>query len=255
MLHKNEIPILEYDDAFEALIHAKNLISPIDIADRAVLCFFKEVFDEGVASGRFKQIHELRSEAGPHPVYETVVDGVRLAVVHPMLGGPYAAGFIEELAALGVDKFIACGGAGVLDKTIRRGTIVVPDKALRAEGTSYHYLPASRFVEIDPHAVAAIVETLRDAKIPHIVGTTWTTDAFYRETREAIAERRREGCLTVEMECASFAAVARFRGLLFGQILSGGDDVSQDVWDSRAWTKDAMRRRIFELAAQAAIRL
>ena len=57
------------------------------------------------------------------------------------------------------------------------------------------------------------------------------------------------------MECASFAAVARFRGLLFGQILSGGDDVSQDVWDSRAWTKDAMRRRIFELAAQAAIRL
>jgi len=163
---------------------------------------------------------------------------------------------MEETAALGCRKYIACGGAGVLRKDIAVGHLIVPTWAVRDEGTSYHYLPASREVQIDPEAVRAICATLDEAGVPYLTGKTWTTDAFYRETKGKVSRRRNEGCLTVEMECASFAATARFRGLAFGQILYGGDDLSGEAWDSRRWQSRAdIRQGVFELAVEACLRM
>jgi len=68
--------------------------------------------------------------------------------------------------------------------------------------------------------------------------------------------RRQEGCLTVEMEAAAFFAVAAFRGVTFGQILYGGDDVSGDTWDSRQWNEHtSVREKLFWLAAEACLEL
>ena len=90
----------------------------------------------------------------------------------------------------------------------------------------------------------------------HVTGKTWTTDALYRETREKAARRVAEGCLTVEMEAAAFFAVARFRGVTFGQLLYAGDDLSGDVWNARGWDDhETGRQQLFRLAAEAVLSL
>lgn len=118
-------------------------------------------------------------------------------------------------------------------------------------------MPPGREVEPSPQAVAAIEATLQARGVPYLKGKTWTTDAPYRETRGKVASRTDEGCLTVEMEAASFFAVARFRGVLFGHILYGGDDLSGDEWDKRDWNDRRMpvREQLFWLAADACLRL
>jgi uridine phosphorylase len=192
---------------------------------------------------------------GAHPVYELDWEGRRLALAHPGVGAPLAAGMLEEIIALGCRKFVACGGAGVLVPEVAVGHLVVPTAAVRDEGTSYHYAPPSRTVAADPGAVAAIEAVLTERGLPYLTALTWTTDAIYRETPARIARRRAEGCVTVEMEAATFFAVARFRGVPFGQILYGGDDLSGEAWDSRSWTRHAIRSTLFELAAAACLRL
>jgi uridine phosphorylase len=193
---------------------------------------------------------------GGHPVYEIDVDGQRVALFHPGVGAPLAAGLLDEVIALGCRKFIACGGAGVLDREIAVGHVVVPTSAVRDEGTSYHYLPPSREVAASVEGTAAIERVLRARNVPYVLGKTWTTDAIFRETAGKVQMRRAEGCLTVEMEAAAFFAVAQFRGVTFAQLLYGGDDVSGDLWDDRGWgTRHTVREKLFWLAAEACLLL
>jgi uridine phosphorylase len=197
----------------------------------------------------------FHSEIGVHPLYEMDVNGRRVGVVHPGMGGPLAAGLMEEAIAMGCRKFIACGGAGTLDAAIAAGHIVVPDCAVRDEGVSYHYLKPSREVAPTPRALAAIEAVLCDNHHEYIRGKTWSTDAVYRETRTRMNRRRREGCVVVETEAAAFFAVARFRRVECAQILYGGDSLAGRRWDPRAWNRNAMRERLFHLAAQSCLRL
>ena len=113
------------------------------------------------------------------------------------------------------------------------GAFVVPDSAVRDEGTSFHYAPSSYEIKADQDAVQSIVQTLEREKIPYRLGKTWTTDGLYRETDEKITLRRSQGCLTVEMEASALMAVAQFRGVRLAQILYGGDDLSGELYDHR----------------------
>lgn len=249
-------PILEFDPAPTALIEPNEVIDPVDIPRHVVLCFFQDVIEKVVAEHGGRQIDVLVSEIGQNPVWELDYSGSRLALVHPGVRAPLAAGFTEELIARGCRAFVACGGAGVLVPDVALGHVIVPTAAVRDEGTSYHYLPASRTVEPSPEAVAAIVATLEHHRVPHVEGTTWTTDAIYRETRDKVARRVAEGCLSVEMEAAAFFAVARFRGVTFGQLLYAGDDLSGNAWDNRGWDEHVEGRELlFRLAAEAVLRL
>jgi|SRR5579885_2635111 len=250
------IPLLEYDGRRAAIIEPARVIKPIDVAEHCVMCFFQEVIRELVSEGASTRlIHTGRSEAGDYPVYEMDYGGRRLAVVSPGVGGPAAAARMELMIALGCRKFIACGGAGTLDGAIAAGHIVVPDSAVRDEGASFHYLKPSREVAPTPRALAAIEAVLRENHHEYLRGKTWTTDAVYRETRARMNRRRREGCVVVEMEAAAFFAVARFRRVQCAQILYGGDSLAGRRWDPRAWNRNAMRERLFHLAAQACLRL
>jgi uridine phosphorylase len=249
-------PILEYDPTPEAVIEPARVIEPIDAPEHCVICFFQEVINKLVADGQARQIAVERSEIGEHPIYELDVDGRRLAVFHPGVGAPLAAGLLEEVIARGCRKFIACGECGVLDREIAAGHVIVPSSAVRDEGTSYHYLPPGREVAPSPAAVAAIEQILRTHNVPYVVGKTWTTDAFFRETPAKVALRKSEGCLTVEMEAAAFFAVAQFRQVIFGQLLGSADDVSGSDWDARRWLgRPTARERLFWLAAEACLRL
>ena len=249
-------PILEFDHTPVALIEPSRVIKPIDIPEHCVVCFFQDVINGLLKADQLKVTATLKSEIGWHPVYEMDFAGRRVAVFHPGVGAPLAAGMLEEVIALGCRKFVACGGSGVLDREIAVGHILVPGSAVRDEGTSYHYLPPSREVEATPHAVAAIERVLTKNQCNYIVSKTWTTDAIYRETPAKIQLRKSEGCLTVEMEAAAFFAIAQFRKVAFGQILYGGDDISGDEWDSRHWNKHvSVREKLFWLAAEACLEI
>jgi uridine phosphorylase len=247
-----DFPILEFSSQPEALLEPKKLIKPLDIPERAVACFFQDVIALLVREHKAELVTQLGSEMGMNPVYRVEIQGQPLTVFHPGVGAPLAAGFLEEVIALGCTKFIACGGCGVLDSNLAVGHIIVPTTAVRDEGTSYHYLPPAREVAASPEALEAVKRTLDSHNIPYTTGKTWTTDAIYRETGEKIALRRSEGCISVEMEAAAFFAVAQFRKVQMGQILYGGDDVGGEQWDGRGWQrKTSVREKLFWLAAEA----
>lgn len=250
-------PILEYDGASEAIIEPSKVITPLPAMPRVgVITFFQDVIDHFVERGLAHELFAMRSEMGLHPIYLHEVQGQSIALFHPGVGAPLAAGLLEEVIALGCRAFIACGGAGVLDREFALGHLVVPTAAIRDEGTSYHYLPPDREAYPDPDAVAAIEQVLSRRSISYVVGKTWTTDAIYRETRARMVTRRAEGCITVEMEAAALFAVAQFRGVKMGQILYCGDNLDADEWDSRGWQdRWGIREALVEVASEAAVQL
>lgn len=249
-------PILEFDPTPEAFIEPSRVIRPRNIPEHCVICFFREVIDKVVAEQNAKVVVENCWEDGPHCVYEIPYQGRRLAFFHPGIGGPLAVGLLEEVIAFGGRKFIACGGCGVLEKEIAVGHIIVVSGAVRDEGTSYHYLPPDREVTANERGVDALITTLNARGIPYRVGKTWTTDAPYRETPNKIAQRKRDGCLVVEMESAALMAVAQFRNVVFGQALYGGDDLSGVEWQNREWqSRSEIRESLFWLCAEACLTL
>jgi len=168
-------PILEFDPDPVGIIDPRAVLRPADVPARVVLCYFQDVIERAVADGRGRRIATLRSEIGENPVWELERDGTRVGVVHPGVGAPLAAAFLEELVALGCRAFVAAGGAGSLVPRLALGRVIVAIRAIRDEGTSYHYLPPAREVNASPDAVAAIVATLERRRVPFVSGATWTT--------------------------------------------------------------------------------
>lgn len=251
-----DIPLFEHDPSPSALIEPTALISPRDDMPKAcVLTWFRDAAERAVTDTFGRRILQLQWEDGPRPVYEIEHEGRPVALAPMPVGGAPSAALLEELIALGCRSFVACGGAGVL-RPLPLGDLVLVTSALRDEGASYHYLPPSRVLDSDGHAVTVLRDTLTDLGVPFSEGRTWTTDGIYRETPERIRRRTEEGCVTVEMEAASVAAVARFRGVRLAQVLYGGDDLTGEVWDERSWqSRHDVRDRLIRIAATAALRL
>ena len=104
------------------------------------------------------------------------------------------------------------------------------------EGTSYHYAPPSRFMEIDERAQKAIEKTILQHNLKYQEVMTWTTDGFFRETKEKVMYRKSEGCAVVEMECSALAACAAFRKATWGMILYTADSLTNvEQYDERNW--------------------
>lgn len=161
-----------------------------------------------------------------------------LHLYKPPLGGAGAVQIMEQLIAGGVKEIIAAGCCGALVEDTE-GSFFVPTAALRQEGTSYHYLPPSWEIELDFAPIEAIGRVFKNAKLRYKTCKTWTTDGFYRETKEMVLYRKPEGYSVVEMECASMAACAKMRGLLFGQVLFTADSLADvDAHDIRNWGND-----------------
>lgn len=250
-------PILDHPGTGPAVIEPSKLYARRPrIPGRCVLCFFSEVISTHVEGGKLERIASLYGEGEPLAVYQMGKGEQAVTVVWPGLGAPFAAATLEELIGLGGRAFICVGGAGVLDSSIPVGQVMLPNEALRDEGTSYHYQRRGRFSRPHPLALRALREACRARHQTAITVRTWTTDGVYRETPAMIERRRAEGCRTVEMEAAAFFAVARFRGVPLGLVLYAGDDVSGETWQHRDWTRQrAIREELFALGLDACRRL
>lgn len=249
-----KIPLLEYDPTPESIIDPFKAHPNVGAPENCIVCFFRKEIDRLREADNLTEIAKMTSEAGKNCLYKFLFKGNEIAIFQPGVGAALCGGNLEIAIASGCKRFIVIGSAGVLDSTIAAGTIMVPTSAVRDEGTSYHYLPPSR--EVQPHskAVKRLTDTLDKLSLPYQTCKTWTTDGFYRETWKKTQARRKEGCLTVEMEASAFFAIAKFRGVELAQLLYGGDDVSGEEWDTRSWTRlDDVRYGMFEVARDACL--
>ncbi|MFC1920899.1 nucleoside phosphorylase [Chloroflexota bacterium] len=251
------IPLTEFDPDRDAIIDPSKHIRYKELSEYCVIPYYGTVKENLVSEGILEKVHEVGSILMPVDIYKLHHDGKDITVVFPTAcGAPLAAVFMEQLIGFGCRKFIACGSAGVLNSELGKDEIIIPNGAVRDEGTSYHYLPPSRTIEADSTVLRKLEAVLQKHHITYETGLTWTTDAPFRETKTKIARRNAEGCLTVEMEYASFLAVAIFRNVKFGQYLLVGDDVSGDEWDHRNWADTSPAHdKLFWLSVEACLTL
>jgi len=115
---KKEFPILEFDPDKNAFIRPERLIAPLDISERAVICFFSDAIEKVLVEYPHKIVTHMSGEGLVLPVYELTYNGHNIALIQAIPGAPQAAGHIDIMTAYGCKKFIACGGCGVLQKDI-----------------------------------------------------------------------------------------------------------------------------------------
>lgn len=165
------------------------------------------------------------------PVYKLHWNGRSIGIFQTLIGGAGTAGLLEETLAMGAKKVLLYGACGVLNAELAAGHFILPAQAYRDEGTSYHYLPVGDYVDIP--SAQHLGEIFDALHLPYVKGRVWTTDAFYRETRNNMEKRKADGCIAVDMECASVMAVAQFRGAEVYEFFYAEDSLDGDAWDKR----------------------
>jgi len=184
------------------------------------------------------------------PCYHTRLDTFTLAgrtvgIVGCAVGAPFAVLIAEELFASGCRLLLSVTSAGQITPAGAPPYFVIIERALRDEGTSYHYAPPAEYAQADPSLVVAAVEALKGQDQHAIVGASWTTDAPFRETAEAIEAARSKGILAVEMEAAALYAFARAAGvqvLCLAHVTNTMGQTEQDFEKGEAnGTADALR--------------
>ena len=143
-------------------------------------------------------------------LYEFDLAGRTLGIVGCAVGAPFAVLVAEQLFSSGCQFLISVTSAGQVTPVASPPYFVVIDRALRDEGTSYHYAAPSEFAHADQELVECAVRTIEALEMPVYRGASWTTDAPFRETAAAIDAAQSRGVLAVEMEAAAiytFAAV------------------------------------------------
>ena len=164
------------------------------------------------------------------------------------IGAPMVAILIEELVAFGVEFFLSIGTAGTLQKNLKLGSYIICDKAIRDEGTSYHYLKSEKYSYPSEKVKRKLIEVLHDLDLDYTVGTTWTIDAPYRETNKEIQQYQKEDVLTVEMEAAAIFAVAKYLNVEAGALLTISDYLCEDEWQLHFHLTDEHLKTLFMIA-------
>ena len=244
MIQKHELPILEYDSNSEEVIRPNHGAEQLKLPEKCVYAFLGEAVDDYAFEAEATVAETFETITRNYPVYIVKQDGMEFCLCAAPLGAPAAAQLMDFLISCGCKKIISTGSCGVLTD-LAENEFLISVKALRDEGTSYHYLPASRYIELNKNIRDAIEHTLLVQNIPFQECVTWTTDGFFRETQDMVRYRGAEGCTTVEMECAALAACARKRGASFGQILYTADSLANIyAHDERDWGKGSLRKAL-----------
>lgn len=230
----------EFDPSKSAVINPEQVVQKIDdFPDVTVSCFSWRLFEKVLQLFEPEKIAEVHSATGLNPVYEVRYKGERFAFFHSCVGEPKCVQDYEEILAMGSRCLVLFGNCGVLDKNIEDCGIIIPTRAIRDEGCSYHYVPAADTIDVNTKYTDLFREVLRECGYPYVEGTTWTTDAPYRETREKVARRKKQGAVCVEMECAGMQALCDFRETDFFEFFYAGDNLDHSAWQPRSLSGNA----------------
>lgn len=224
----------EFDPNKSALFNPADFRKPMTEMPKTCVSFFSKSLMKFVKENfELSQIATIKNSTMEFPIYKTKVNEVELAILQSPVGAPACVSNYEEIIAMGIKNFLLVGCCGCLDEKIEEYSIILPTSALRDEGTSYHYAPACDETEIDKDVVEELEKVLKKLKLNYTKGKTWTTDAIFRETKEKINRRKEQGAIAVEMECSAMNVVSKFRGIKFGQLFYGADNLGGEEYDPR----------------------
>ncbi len=173
-------------------------------------------------------------------------DGMEMGLIGGTVGAPFAVLVAEQLIASGCRHIIGYSSSGAISQRLALPCLVVPERAVRDEGTSYHYSPPATWARSPGELPAVVARHAATCGLPVQRGATWTTDAPYRETQSQIERYRADGVLTVEMEAAALMTLAEARQTEFASLLhvtntfatsdndfhKGPDDIHQRILHS-----------------------
>lgn len=220
-----------YDDRSPAKINVEKNENAVQV-DAVIFTFSQEIEKHVVSCYNCEKVGEYLMACGQTSVYLLKYHGKRFGFFRTWVGAPACVAPIEELSTvLNTVKIIHFGGAGCLNREIARGKVMIPTEAYRDEGTSYHYAPASDYIQIKNCDI--VKSFMEENKIPYVMGRTWTTDAFYRETVNNFEKHKADGCISVEMEGSAVQAVCDFRSLEVYMFFTGGDLLDAPEWTAR----------------------
>ena len=114
---------------------------------------------------------------------------------------------IDTAIAWGVKQFISIGAVCTIQKGLSQGDIIVCDRAIRDEGISHHYLPYAKYAFPSRDPTEKLISVLDDMNKGYHVGTSLTSDAFYKISKEEVEFFQRDGVVCAEMEAAAEFAV------------------------------------------------
>ncbi len=226
MPHKFRAPALVEPRAYLDYLCREGKGPDLPPLQGAILCYEPDLVE------RLKTTHGIRPASGllrhylfTLPGHEGVVVGGGFGI-----GAPIAAAVMEELVAVGCRRFVSIGTAGTLQKHLAVGDLVVCDRAIRDEGTSYHYQPPTKYSYPSAGLTARLRSALELLGHAPVTGASWTTDAVYRETIDEARAYRDEGVATVEMEAAALFAVAAYRDVEAAAVFTISDSLADLEW-------------------------
>lgn len=169
------------------------------------------------------------------------------------IGAPVVVSLAEEMISFGVKKIIILSWAGALQKNLVTGDIVINDSAIRDDGVSHHYIKSDERAYADVNLKTKIENELTKQNVKFYSGSTWTTDAPYRETKEEILKYQLENVQTVEMEIAGLLTLGQVRGVQVASIVIVADSLANLAWQP---PQDMKRiNQSFEIAYKTAIQV
>lgn len=226
----------EFDYSKEAVINPWNIYEPIEGMPKVLVsCFADTTFERML--GLFPDaevVATAHDAANSYPIYKVIYGGREIGLMKMPVGATTTVSCLEDVFQFGVEKVVLFGTCGVLDPSIKDCSVIVPNRAVRDEGVSFHYAPPSNEIMVNVGTKERFVCFLEEIGWHYTEGKVWTTDGFYRETEKKVARRTEMGCVAVDMECASVAAVAQFRNKQVLQFFYATDVVGKEEWDTRS---------------------
>ncbi|AHA97338.1 nucleoside phosphorylase [Lactobacillus johnsonii] len=240
---KEERCILQIDKDTKAVIEPDYEKQPFKFHSKLLFAFVpKEDIDNFLEQVSHKVLGSYDTISFQPDIYEIERNGEYFTLCQAPLGAPAATQLLDWLIAYGVKKDLAFGNAGAL-VDLRENEMFIPTKAIRDEGTSFHYLEDSLTVDLNTKFLSQVKKAITELDYKYNEVTTWTTDAFFRETPKKVKQLRDLGASVVEMECSALAACAQFRKIKFAQILFTADTLAKEEdYDPRDGGTDSHRR-------------
>ena len=232
--------------------HGIHLTSDISIFPKvAVGVFSHHLFEDIISKYPCMKVGYMKNANFNRDVYIIKYKEKELVLFMASVGSTHIVADIEELNFNGVESFIIFGNCGVLDKTIPDCGIIIPTKAYREDGVSYHYIGEGDVIELSSKYKEEFKKILCEYDFDFREGATWTTDAFYRETRDKVDYFKNKGCLCVEMEASAIAAVCEYKKIDYFTFFYAGDNLDSIEWEKRSLSGEDMLDKKNEVALLA----
>ena len=240
-----------YDNKSRPFLRANDLYKEVERnEDICFVTFSQNVLNMVIEKYNAKKEAEYITTNSSQPIYGFYYNGHHYFIYMTGIGASLTATIMNEVSVVvGTHQFIFFGSCGVLNEEKCRHKIIVPSASYRDEGISYHYYPASDYIDI--RNADRLNHILEELAVPHVKGKIWTTDAIYMETLNKVNKRKEDGCLAVEMEVSGVEAVARYLDIDNYHLLFSADSLDGSTWDQKEFANDKEKNKqfaIFEIA-------